>query len=130
MPHSGSVFSTSPNVCCDARYQNECWYSIPLSNSFCASGLHDVSKCTVPSLVSSDCPSAGCANESPTAAVAAIANGVFIMIWLQVCSECPLSAAQIRPNSRGRLCISPCLGGGSKYRRGLQRIQAVCAASF
>jgi hypothetical protein len=28
----------------------------------------------------SDCPSAGCANESPTAAVAAIANGVFIMI--------------------------------------------------
>ena len=27
------------------------------------------------------------------------------------------------------LCVS-WLGGGSKYRRGLQRIQAVCAASF
>jgi hypothetical protein len=34
--------------------------------------------------LASDCPSAGCANESPTAAVAAIANRDFIMIWLQV----------------------------------------------
>jgi hypothetical protein len=30
--------------------------------------------------LSSDCPSAGCTNESPAAAAAAIANGVFMMI--------------------------------------------------
>src|SRR5207245_2127436 len=41
-----------------------------------------VSKFTVPSL-SSDCPSAGCASESPAAAMAATANDVFFMIQLQ-----------------------------------------------
>src|SRR5713226_6074989 len=84
MPHSGSAFNTSSNACCDARYQNECWYSIARLNSFCASGLHDVSKFTLPSFLSSDCPNAGCASESPAAAAAAIANDVLIMIQLLV----------------------------------------------
>src|ERR1041384_8125446 len=84
MPHSGSAFSASSNTRCEARYQNECWYSIPWSKSFCASGLHEVSKCTVPSLLSSDCPSAVCTNESPTAAAAAIAIDDLIMMQLQV----------------------------------------------
>src|SRR6478735_11435774 len=63
MPHSGSAFRTSSKTFCDARYQNECWYSIAWSKSFCASGLHDVSKCTLPSFPSSTCAKAGCANE-------------------------------------------------------------------
>src|SRR5262249_42262067 len=71
MPHSGSAFNTSSKTFCDARYQNECWYSIPWSKSFCASGLHDVSKCTLPSFPSSTCPKAECASEMLIVAVTA-----------------------------------------------------------
>src|SRR5688572_19071601 len=48
MPHSGSALSTSSNAFCDERYQNECWYSMARLNCFCASGLQDVSKLTLP----------------------------------------------------------------------------------
>ena len=107
MPHSGSAFSTSSNTFCDARYQNECWYSIPRSNSFCASGLHDVSKCTVPSFLSSDCPNAGSVNESPTTVVTASTKDVLTMIQILVGGMILLSApalvamkSAIRPRAR------------------------------
>jgi len=54
-----------------------------------------------------DCPNAGCANESPTAALAAIAIGVLIMRWLQVSIEFRPSVAETRLISCGRLGISP-----------------------
>src|SRR5215510_6091332 len=82
MPHSGSAFNTSSKTLCDARYQNECWYSIALSNSFCACGLHEVSKCTLPSLLSSTCPKAGCASTVTVDTSAAAPHNVLIMIYL------------------------------------------------
>jgi len=54
-----------------------------------------------------DCPNAGCANESPSAALAAIAIGVLIMGWLQVSIEFRPSVAETRLISCGRLGISP-----------------------
>src|SRR5258708_6854483 len=54
-----------------------------------------------------DCPNAGCANESPTAALAAIAIGVLIMRWLQVSIEFRPSVPETRLISCGRLGISP-----------------------
>ena len=68
MPHSGSAFSASSNTFCEARYQNECWYSIAWSNCFCASGLHEVSKWTLPSLLSSAWARAGWERETLIAA--------------------------------------------------------------
>src|SRR5580704_7460620 len=65
---------------------------MPRSNSFCASGLHDVSKCTLPSLLSSVCPKAGRASETPVAAIAATANDVFFMIQLLVGLKTELGA--------------------------------------
>jgi hypothetical protein len=53
-----------------------------------------------------DRPNAGCANEGPTAALAAIAIGVLIMRWLQVSIEIRRSVAKDRPISFGRLGIS------------------------
>src|SRR6188472_1469877 len=82
MPHSGSALSVSSKACCDARYQNECWYSIARLKCFCASGLHDVSKFTLPSLTS-DWPNAGCAKENPAAATAETTIDVIFMIKLQ-----------------------------------------------
>src|ERR1700754_873765 len=76
MPHSGSAFSTSSNTFCDARYQNECWYSMPWLKSFCASGLQEVSKLTLPSLSSPAC--AGCASTAESATV--IARAVLIAL--------------------------------------------------
>src|SRR5215468_7044004 len=84
MPHSASAFSTSWNAICDARYQNECWYTIARSKFFCASGLHDVSKCTVPSFLSSTCAKAGRASATPAAAMAVMATDVLIMVQLAV----------------------------------------------
>src|ERR1700722_11636599 len=58
---------------------------MPRSNSFCASGLHDVSKCTVPNVLSSVCPKAGCASESnaaPAKAIVAVLN-ILIMALLR-----------------------------------------------
>src|ERR1700730_3837405 len=52
-----------------------------------------------------DCPNAGCANESPSAAPAAIAIGVLIMRWLQVSIEFRPSVAETRLISFGRLGI-------------------------
>src|ERR1700709_894464 len=64
---------------------------MPRSNSFCASGLHDVSKCTLPSLLSSVCPRAAVkASATPVAATAATASEVLFMILLLV---------GIKPNS-------------------------------
>src|SRR5438445_13573601 len=57
---------------------------MPRSKSFCASGLHDVSKCTLPSLLSSVCPRADRASEAPVATMAAAANDVLFMIQLLV----------------------------------------------
>src|SRR5262249_17873247 len=74
MPHSGSVFSTSSNTFCDARYQKECWYSMARLNCFCASGLHDVSKRTLPSLLSSACAWAGWQRATLIASATAGAN--------------------------------------------------------
>src|SRR5277367_3045686 len=48
MAHPGSAFSAPSNDFCEARYQNECWYSIAWSNCCCASGLQDVWKWTLP----------------------------------------------------------------------------------
>src|ERR1700722_1384739 len=117
MAHWGSVFSTSSKVFCEARYQNECWYSMPRSNSFCASGVHDVSKCTLPSLLSSVCPRVAVrASETPVAATAATANEVLFMILLLV---------GIKPNSarsslglEGELAILDPTGPGEWRSRG------------
>src|SRR5260221_10522866 len=58
---------------------------MPRSKSFCASGSHDVSKCTLPSLLSSVCPrAADRASEAPDTAMAATANDVLFMILLLV----------------------------------------------
>jgi hypothetical protein len=66
---------------------------MPRSNSFCASGLHDVSKCTLPSLLSSVCPRAtDKASETPVTAMAATANDVLFMILLLVGLETELGA--------------------------------------
>src|SRR6059036_3002127 len=78
MPHSGSAFSTSSKVRCDARYQNECWYSMPRLKSFCASALQEVSKFTVPSVALS--ARAGCPSARPVESVIAIARVVFIAL--------------------------------------------------
>ena len=94
MPHSGSAFSTSSNTFCDARYQNECWYSIAWSKSFCASGLHDVSKCTLPSLLSSTCPKAGWASEISAAPAKAI-TVVFEILLMMFSRSNGLSTAQL-----------------------------------
>src|ERR1700693_3104956 len=87
MPHSGSAFSTSSNTFWDARYQNECWYSIARLKYFCASGLHDVSKFTLPS-VCSDCAKVGCASKMPVIAVIAVANGALIIVSPCLAAEC------------------------------------------
>ena len=65
---------------------------MPRSKSFCASGVHDVSKCTVPNLLSSVCPSADRASETPVTATAATANDVLIMIQLLVGLKTELGA--------------------------------------
>src|SRR5882762_1797968 len=66
---------------------------MPWSNSFCASGLHDVSKCTLPSLLSSVCPRAAVrASETPVTAMAATANEVLFMILLLVGLKTELGA--------------------------------------
>src|SRR5712691_12016564 len=57
---------------------------MPRSKSFCASGLHDVSKCTLPNLLSSVCPRADRASETPVTAMAATASDVLFMILLLV----------------------------------------------
>src|ERR1043166_805100 len=84
MAHSGSALSASSKAICEARYQNECWYSIARSKCFCASPLHDVSKCTCPSFALSVCPNADCASERLIAAVAAIASDFFILALLRI----------------------------------------------
>ena len=50
---------------------------MPWLKSFCASGLHEVSKLTVPSLSSFAC---ACASEMPAESVAAIARVVLIAL--------------------------------------------------
>ena len=64
---------------------------MPRSKSFCASGLHDVSKCTVPNL-SSVCPRAGSVNEALAATMAATVNDVLFMILLLVGMKTELGA--------------------------------------
>src|SRR5262245_55986583 len=103
MPHSGSAVSTSSNVFCDARYQKECWYSIAVSNSFCASGLHDVSKCTFPSLLSSPWAKAGWVK----AMTAAAATDILIMSDSQ-CGNL-IDRGDFMRTSRNQLC-NFCLG--------------------
>jgi hypothetical protein len=61
---------------------------------------------------SSDCPSAGRANASRTAAVASIAIGVLVMRWLQVSTEFRPSVAESRPISYSRLRICSRNRGG------------------
>src|SRR5258708_3634473 len=57
---------------------------MPRSKSFCASGLQDVSKCTLPSLLSPVCPRAERASETPDTAIAATASDVLFMMLLLV----------------------------------------------
>src|SRR3954470_15049049 len=106
MAHSGSAFSASSNAICDARYQNECWYSIARSKCFCASGLHEVSKWTFPSLLSSDCATAGWASEMPAATTDTKAalrreNGSMADLSLSVRAAAPGSAADEIENPYG-----------------------------
>src|SRR5258706_14625564 len=54
-----------------------------------------------------DCPNAGCANESPTAALAAIAIGVLIIRCLQVSIEFRLSVPDAGLIFCGRLGSAP-----------------------
>src|SRR5215510_11884982 len=96
MPHSGSFFSTSSNVFCDARYQKECWYSMARLNSFCASGVHDVWKFTLPSC-SSTWANAGWASTAAAPTEARRANDFGFMSQL--------------PNGMG-----PWAGGGHNQR--------------
>src|SRR5829696_4916450 len=80
MAHSGSALKASSNDFCEARYQNECWYSMARSKCCCAAALHEVSKCTVPRSVS-DAAEACPTNEIATPAMmAAVENAVLIMI--------------------------------------------------
>src|SRR5258708_20537738 len=80
---------------------------MPRLNSFCNSGLHDVSKCTAPRVLSSDCPSAGCASEIKTAPVKAVLN-ILIMGMLPVqdaqsCDQRPSAFYGNQAFSRGPL---------------------------
>ena len=52
------------------------------SKSFCASGLHDVSKCTLPNLPSSACAKAGGASEISAAPVNAITVVLEILLMM------------------------------------------------
>src|SRR6516164_3877457 len=49
---------------------------MPRSNSFCASALHEVSKCTLPSLSSSDWAKAGQASDTPINTVSSESDGL------------------------------------------------------
>src|SRR3954464_4188957 len=82
MPHSGSFFRTSSKVFCEARCQKECWNSMPLSKTFCASALHEVTKCTVPSLPSSFAR-AGTASINPVVAKDETAIDLTFIVNLQ-----------------------------------------------
>src|ERR1700712_4402266 len=96
MPHSGSTFNTSSNVRCDARYQNECWYSMAWLNSFCASGLQEVSKLTLPSL-----SSPACASERPVDNAIATARVVLIaLLHFFGCFDCEASDRGHRSHKR------------------------------
>jgi hypothetical protein len=88
MPQLGSAFSTSSKLCFEARYQKECWYSIPVLNSFCALELHEVSNLTLPSCFASDFANAAGASEIAAIAAAATANDVLSIV---------LSSAARRP---------------------------------
>src|SRR5438045_7551326 len=101
MPHSGSAFNTSSKTCCDARYQNECWYSMARLKCFCASGLHDVSKFTLPSFVSSDFASAGCAHKMPIAAGIVTAQALLFMFDSRL-------TARVEPQDLSRDRMSDC----------------------
>src|SRR5258705_3760921 len=63
---------------------------MPRSNSFCASGLHEVSKCTWPSFLSSVWPRADRVSETPVAATAAMANDDLFMVLLLVGGADPI----------------------------------------
>src|SRR6266404_7910163 len=73
---------------------------MPRSNSFCASGLHEVSKCTWPSFLSSVWPRADRVSETPVAATAAMANDVLFMVLLLVGGadqiHTPFAAVRVR----------------------------------
>src|SRR5437879_1169510 len=97
MPHSGSDFSASSYSICEARYQNECWYSIARSKCFCASPWHDVSKWTSPSLPSSPCAKAGCAAKSASAVVTVIASDLLM--------DAPLDAPLRTPSWGAKLGV-------------------------
>src|SRR5258708_30392468 len=88
MAHSGSAFSASSKDFCEARYQNECWYSIAWSKCCCASGLHDVSKWTLPRSCGGAAATADCPN-APAIATAAIAvRRVLIIVGFLVYPLC------------------------------------------
>src|SRR5262245_6248805 len=130
MLQSGWAFSASSNIFCDARYQNECWYSMPRSNSFCASALHDVAKWTLPSLSSSDWAKAGWASDTP-ANTATSESDAFSMIHLPF----PQIAMAFRDFAAARQapailfpphCADFATKSGTCYNHGVQLVRGVC----
>src|ERR1035437_10423675 len=79
MAHSGSALSASSKDFCEARYQNECWYSIAWSKCCCASGLQDVSKWTLPRSFAGAAKADG-ANISAIATMAIVVRLILIII--------------------------------------------------
>src|SRR5262245_2194223 len=98
MPQVASALSASSKVCLEARYQNECWYSIPWSNNFCALALHEVSNLTLPSCFALVCANAGGASVMATAIAPIAANNVLSMVLSSAAN--PADAHQTAPRRR------------------------------